>query len=102
MAFLGNEAGQGGIVVRTSELAARFSRRRQIELREPAMVDRVSLEFLGLVLGGVTAVVIAIAAIVVHSHVNTKSAATALDRASPTAAVTRIPPVVPVALSPRR
>jgi hypothetical protein len=38
------------------------------------MADRAGLEMLGFIFGGVTALVIAIAAIVVHSHVNASAA----------------------------
>lgn len=55
------------------------------------MADRVSLEILGIILGGVTAIVIAIAVLVVRSHVGTNSFA-----------VEQSAPVVPVSLSARR
>jgi hypothetical protein len=54
------------------------------------LVDRASLEILGFILGGVTAVVIVIAAIAVRSHIVTTTASAAVERGAP---------VVPVALS---
>jgi hypothetical protein len=65
------------------------------------MVDRTSLEILGLILGGVTAVVIVIAVIVVRSHVHATATAAAVEQASPNVTA-NAPPVVPVALSPQR
>ena len=62
----------------------------QTRRREPTVADRTSLEILGFILGGVTAVVIAIAAFTVRSHVDTP------------VAVEQTAPVVPVALSPAR
>ena len=70
-----------------SESADPVEGRRQAQFRRPPMVDRFSLEILGLVLGGVTAVVIAIAVLVVRSHVTTN---VVLERA---------PSVQPVAMS---
>jgi hypothetical protein len=55
------------------------------------MVDRVSLEVMGFILGGVTAIVIAIGALVVRSHMDGKIA---MDQTSSA--------VMPVALAPRR
>ena len=74
----------------TSESADPFAKRRQAQLREPGLVDRTSLEILGFILCGVTAVVIAIAVIVVRSHVD------------PGAAAAPRAPVVPAALSAQR
>jgi hypothetical protein len=54
------------------------------------MVDRASLEIVGLIFGGVTAIVIAIAVIVVQSHV---SAPVAADQRAP---------LVPASLSAQR
>ena len=76
--------------VGATDSADAFSLRRQAQLREPGPVDRASLEVLGFILGGVTALVIATAFIVVRGHINT---AVAVEHSAP---------VVPVALSPRR
>jgi hypothetical protein len=54
------------------------------------MVDRASLEIVGFIFGGVTAVVIAIAILVVQSHVSTSAAP---DQRAP---------VVPASLSAQR
>jgi hypothetical protein len=54
------------------------------------MADRASLEILGFIFGGVTAIVIAIAAIVVGSHVRSP---VAMDQQAP---------VVPASLSATR
>ena len=53
------------------------------------MADRASLEFLGLILAGVTAAVVVTAAIVVGNNLDTKGAR---DK----------PPVAPAALTPKR
>jgi hypothetical protein len=88
MAFVRNKVRAGTFSVTTSDLPGRFQRLRQ--LREPTMVDRASLEILGFIFGGVTAIVIAIAVIVVQSHV---SAPLALDQRTP---------IVPASLSAQR
>jgi hypothetical protein len=54
------------------------------------MVDRASLEIVGFIFGGVTAIVIAIAVLVVQSHVSTP------------VAVDQRTPIVPAALSAQR
>jgi hypothetical protein len=59
------------------------------------MVDRASLEVMGFILGGVTAIVIAIAALVVRSHVAT---AVALEQTAPAISSS----VVPASLSAQR
>ena len=55
------------------------------------MVDRASLEILGFIFGGVTAVVIAIAVLVVQSHMST-----------PVALEQQRTPLVPASLSAQR
>ena len=82
----------GAFPVSTSNPADPFEGRRQTQLREPTMADRASLEMFGFILGGVTALVIAIAAFTVRSHVDTPIALELEQTA----------PVVPVALSPQR
>jgi hypothetical protein len=57
-------------VVGTSDLS-RHNRSHPTQLREPAIVDRASLEILGFIFGGVTALVIAIGGLVVRDHVGT-------------------------------
>lgn len=56
----------------------------------PSAADRTGLEIMGLILGGVTAVVIAIAVLVVRSEVNAKAARANLPAAQ----------VIPVSLTP--
>lgn len=64
------------------------------------MVDRASLEILGFILGGVTAVVITIAVFVVRNHVDANAHPSA--SVDTTATIAPSAPVVPVALSPQR
>lgn len=74
----------------TSETAGRVGERHQALRPEATPADRTSLEILGFILGGVTAVVITIAVLVVRSHLNTGVAAE------------RSAPVVPASLSAQR
>lgn len=79
----------------TSESADPVEQRRQGHQRESLVVDRASLEILGLILGGVTAAVIVIAAVLVHSHI---AAEVAPNKVVPK----RTTPAVPAALSAQR
>jgi len=93
MAFLWNEAAQRTFWVSTSDPTG-HKRPPHRQLAEPAMVDRASLEVLGFILGGVTALVIAIAVIVVRSHVG--------GNGFPTEQSARSAPVLPASLSTQR
>jgi hypothetical protein len=67
------------------------------------MVDRLSLEVVGFVFGGITAVVFAIAAIVVSKHVGrTDAAQVAFDQTKAAPVIMSTPAVIPVSLSPQR
>jgi hypothetical protein len=63
------------------------------------MADRASLETLGFIFGGVTALVILIAAFVVRSHVTTIPRS---DQSAPMAVIQPSAPVLPASLSPQR
>jgi hypothetical protein len=90
VAFLWNEAWGWTFCVGTLYQPTRLARRARRKTMEQIMADRTSLEILGFIFGGVTAIVIAIAAVVVQSHIRTNLA------------VEQSAPVIPVALSPRR
>jgi hypothetical protein len=63
------------------------------------MADRFSLEVMGFIFGGITAVVVAIGAFVVSTHVVRADTKVALDRSAPD---DRSAPLVPVALTVQR
>ena len=57
--------------------------------RRPAFTDRAGLAIVGFVFAGVTVVVIAMAALVVHSHLNAESALKQRASTASAAAATR-------------
>lgn len=57
--------------------------------RRPAFTDRAGLAIVGFVFAGVTVVVIAMAALVVHSHLNAENARDQRASAASAAAATR-------------
>jgi hypothetical protein len=75
------------LFVSTSNPAGRLCRSEHFHREESTVADRTSLELLGFIFGGVTAVVIVIAAMVVRSHVDAQAALQAGA------------PVIPAALS---
>jgi hypothetical protein len=87
-----NRAGEGALWMRRNEFERRFQEQQQ-QPGEPTMLDRVSLEAMGFIFGGITAVVIAIAAFVVGSQVSRAGTQVAFDQR---------PSLIPVALTPQR
>lgn len=64
------------------------------------MVDHVSLEVMGFIFGGVTAIVVAIGALVVTNHIDGRVALEQAQTTVQTSAPTRA--IIPVSLVPRR
>jgi len=75
MVCLGHASRAGTIPVSSSDSIDRFEPRQQARRYGSALVDRTSLEVVGFIFTGVTAVVIVIAVLVVRSHVDAKNAA---------------------------
>jgi hypothetical protein len=82
------QPGQGTVPVSASEPIKRFGPESEAA-RRPAFTDRAGLAIVGLVFAAVTVVVIAMAALVVHSHLNAENAVKQRASAKSAAAATR-------------